>query len=203
MRIVLDRYLNNRINCKKNSSANSFDNPSFSAQTFFSKKNIDAFIKKASVESKPIEKMFDDIYRHFSSIRSNKFMFYIQPDKNDNKFVHVSAELISYQVALDLAKKYKKYLTLDEYEKILKRQRYMESDLQKPLTIYKTNTLSDSRQFNLEQGDNEKILEDIKNKFPKDCEKDVFLGFVRRKRGLLTRIYRWLDTHGPDEPPIY
>ena len=98
---------------------------------------------------------------------------------------------------------HEKYLTLDEYEKILKRQRYMESDLQKPLTIYKTKTLSNSRQFNMEQGDNEKILEDIKNKFPKDCEKDVFLGFVRRKRGLLTRIYRWLDTHGPDEPPIY
>lgn len=174
---------------------------SFKASTFLYKEGVDAFIKATKTEPEKIIKMFENIVEHFKSVKSENILFKVQPYSKSN--VNITAEINPFNSRKLLAEKYKDSLTAIEYEKISDFHLYMAHDLKKPLLLFQKKSPRDYKNFDLFYGDDVNMLDEIKKKFPVDCEKDIFLGFVRRKPSLGARIFRWLDNHGPDEPPIY
>ncbi|MBS4759223.1 MAG: hypothetical protein KHX03_00815 [Clostridium sp.] len=174
---------------------------SFKASTFLYKEGVDAFIKASKAEPEKVIKMFENIVEHFKSVKSENILFKVQQYPKSK--VNITAEIVPSEARMVLAKKYKDSLTAMEYEKISNFDLYMEYDLKKPLLLFQKKSPRAYKDFDLYYGDDAGILDEIKKRFPVDCEKDIFLGFVRRKPSLGVRFFRWLDNHGPDEPPIY
>ena len=193
--------LNRNYNVVSNSK--NTNSPFFGARITYCANNIEAFIKANGAEPGPVKNMFNNIVTHFRKMKADDIIFQLQNKTSDSSNIHITARIDSYQHGIELARKYKKFLTPTEYKKIINQNMYMLDDITDPLVIYRRKSYGGPK-FNLDYHDDEKILIDIESHFPIDeGEKEVFLKIVRRKRGLFTRIYRWLDTHGPDEPPIY
>lgn len=190
---------NSNLGVTKNSKHN---NPNFKAKVFCSKDGIEHFIKCTKQDSVETRKMFSQIVDYLTSIKSKYLEFKVQEYKSDNGALNIQSRFnLNPAQRKGLAIKYNNLLTRKEYEKMCStdycKSHYLEIDLEKPLMIY--NRPFDSTNLTLKT-----FPRDIEEALPEsEAEKLILLKSIRRPHNIFKKVIRWLDTHGPNEPPIY
>lgn len=184
------------------SQNNKKQNPNFKATVNYYKDGIEHFIKCSKQDPVKTKKMFNQIIDYLSSIKSKYLTFKVQEHKFDDGALNIqSCFALNPKQREELANKYRKSLTKKEYRQMCStdycNSHYLEIDLAKPLMIY--NRPYETTYYTLKT-----FPHDIEETLPKDdAERLLLLKTIRRPHNIFKKIIRWLDTHGPDEPPIY
>ena len=173
------------------------------------KEGVQYFIKETKSDAVKARAMFNRIQNHLNQIKGDTLYFEIQPTCYIGGAVNIKSFFkFSQKEKVALANKYKKSLTRDEYRNLsgsgYGTTMYVVNDLTKPIEIFQMSSPRRGEKFNLTLQDDKTIADIVERSFPVEkTEEILLLKMIRRPHNIFTNIFRWLDTHGPSEPPIY
>lgn len=170
---------------------------------------VEFFIKETHSDPSKVKAMFSRIQNHFNKIGGDALHFEIQPTLYIGGHVNVRAFFnFTEKQKVELANKYRQFISGKDYQNLLGSgcgtTRYIVNDLTKPMEIFQMSSPLKGKKFSTEYKDDKTIAEIIERSFPVEkTERKIFKKMIERPHNFFKRALRWLDTHGPTEPPIY
>lgn len=206
--VSVSNYRNTNLS-KANTPVSKASTPAFKMNNAkLIKEGVEDFIQVTHSDAGLVRKMFERIQNHFNKIGGECLHFEIQPTKYAGGAVNVRSFFdFNYDQKIALANKYKRFLNGKDYQNLsgsgYGTTRYIVNDITKPMEIFQMTSPRRGDKFKLAYQDDKTIADIIERSFPVETtERKILLKMIDRPHNFFKSALRWLDTHGPDFPPI-